>query len=629
MLDRKVEPSSVTSSGKMILVKQQRLVQTCVIASVSLFIALLFARGLAVYIFSFGLLSLVATTCLSVWRYSNLCNYLFLISISLMLLLLSITGAGVFDLAMLGYPSVIIFSAILGDRRLFLTTLTSVLLQCVLLAWLAIEGVVVPHAPSVTWSHVIFIMILFIFTGFCVYILVQDIRNLLQSLQIENTKAEESRLQVQHLALHDPLTDLPNRLCGERLFSTMLEKNNPSQTKLALLFIDLDNFKPINDALGHAAGDKFLQNIAQTISQHLNGDQCLIRFGGDEFIVLAAGITDKNQVDALCTNLIAWCSTEFEVLEAKIVVSASIGVACAPDDGTTFKQLCRKADVAMYESKRKGRNRFEYYNAALDERSDVLFNLLQQLRPAVLHNKLAVYYQPLIALETGKVCAMEALVRWPQEDGSLIFPDQFIPVAESSGLINKLGAFVLTEACEYCAYQHSIGNKYLSVAVNLSFSQFRDNSLPGIVKSALQKSGLPAASLELELTESILADDHGNIRKQLEHIKQLGVQFSIDDFGTGYSNLNYLRAFNAGKLKIDKIFITTLGIDQKHETLVSAIINMAKSLDMQVVAEGVENEAAKAKLIELGCDIGQGYLWSKPIPKHEFDVLLRAEQHIA
>ena len=546
-----------------------------------------------------------------------------------MLLLLSITGAGVFDLAMLGYPSVIIFSAILGDRRLFLTTLTSVLLQCVLLAWLAIEGVVVPHAPSVTWSHVIFIMILFIFTGFCVYILVQDIRNLLQSLQIENTKAEESRLQVQHLALHDPLTDLPNRLYGERLFSTMLKKNNPSQTKLALLFIDLDNFKPINDALGHAAGDKFLQNIAQTISQHLKGDQCLIRFGGDEFIVLAAGITDKNQVDALCTNLIAWCSTEFEVLEAKIVVSASIGVACAPDDGTTFKQLCRKADVAMYESKRKGRNRFEYYNAALDERSDVLFNLLQQLRPAVLHNKLAVYYQPLIALETGKVCAMEALVRWPQEDGSLIFPDQFIPVAESSGLINQLGAFVLTEACEYCAYQHSIGNKHLSVAVNLSFSQFRDNSLPGIVKSALQKSGLPAASLELELTESILADDHGNIRKQLEHIKQLGVQFSIDDFGTGYSNLNYLRAFNAGKLKIDKIFITTLGIDQKHETLVSAIINMAKSLDMQVVAEGVENEAAKAKLIELGCDIGQGYLWSKPVPKHEFDLLLRAEQHIA
>lgn len=282
----------------------------------------------------------------------------------------------------------------------------------------------------------------------------------------------------------------------------------------------------------------------------------------------------------------------------------------------------------MYESKRKGRNRFEYYNAALDERSDVLFNLLQQLRPAVLHNELAVYYQPLIALETGKVCAMEALVRWPQEDGSLIFPDQFIPVAESSGLINQLGAFVLTEACEYCAYQHSNGNKYLSVAVNLSFSQFRDNSLPSIVKSALQKSGLPAASLELELTESILADDHGNIRKQLEHIKQLGVQFSIDDFGTGYSNLNYLRAFNAGKLKIDKIFITTLGIDQKHETLVSAIINMAKSLDMQVVAEGVENEAAKAKLIELGCDIGQGYLWSKPIPKNEFDVLLRAEQDI-
>ena len=297
----------------------------------------------------------------------------------------------------------------------------------------------------------------------------------------------------------------------------------------------------------------------------------------------------------------------------------------APQDGTTFKQLCRKADVAMYEAKRNGRNRFEFYNIKFDEESDEKFSLIQRLRPAVLANQFEVYYQPLIDLKTGRICSLEALVRWPQKDGSLVFPDKFIPLAESSGLINPLGEWVLNQACFFCAKLHRNGHSELSVAVNLSFAQFKDGTLPNIVKRALELTQLNPKFLELELTESILADENGNIPEQLEKIKALGVQFAIDDFGTGYSNLNYLRSFNAHKLKIDRIFINTLGLEENDVPLVSAIINIAESLGMVTVAEGIEHEAALRKLTEMGCDIGQGFYWSKPVPEKQIETLLATQ----
>ena len=279
----------------------------------------------------------------------------------------------------------------------------------------------------------------------------------------------------------------------------------------------------------------------------------------------------------------------------------------------------------MYEAKRNGRNRFEFYDVRFDEESDEKFSLIQRLRPAVQANALAVYYQPLIDLKTGNICALEALLRWPQEDGSMIFPDKFIPLAESSGLIDTLGAWVLNQACMFCAKQQQNGNSELSIAVNLSFAQFKDGNLPQIVKGALEISQLAPEHLELELTESILADDNGNVIQQLEQIKSLGVTFAIDDFGTGYSNLNYLRTFSAQKLKIDRIFINTLGFDEKDVPLVTAIISIAESLGMATVAEGIENEAALKKITEMGCDMGQGYYWSKPVPAEQIERLIEAQ----
>ena len=276
----------------------------------------------------------------------------------------------------------------------------------------------------------------------------------------------------------------------------------------------------------------------------------------------------------------------------------------------------------MYEAKRNGRNRYEYYDVRFDEENDEKFTLIQRLRPAVHANEFEVYYQPLIDLASNEVQAVEALLRWPQKDGSMIFPDKFIPLAESSGLIIPLGAWVLNQACEFCAKQHENGHTNLTVAVNLSFAQFKDGTLPAVVEQALQNSQLAPQFLELELTETILADENGTTGEQLEAIKSLGVHFAIDDFGTGYSNLNYLQTFSARKLKIDRIFINTLGIGENDAPLVAAIISIADSLGMKAVAEGIESKPALEKLIKMGCDLGQGYYWSKPLPAPEIERFL-------
>ena len=615
--------SLINTLDDLTAIRRRRVIQISAVTGLGLLASLFVARGFAFNIFLTGFISLVLSGSLAYRNHVTASSYVLLGSMSLMLFALAATGAGVFDIAMLGYPGVIIFAALLGGVILFSGVLSLVVLQCVALAWLIMHDVIIPNTPYLSWSHLVFIIVIFSVTGFSVYILVYDIRRLMNSLQRENEKVEQNRIKIQHLALHDPLTNLPNRLLGERLFVQNLKESQEKNLQLALLFIDLDNFKPVNDALGHAAGDRFLQKISQTISNNLSEKERLIRFGGDEFIVLASEVENRVQVDQLCKNIIEWCSSEFEILQTNIVVSGSIGIALAPSDGTQFKQLCRKADIAMYEAKRNGRNRFEYYDVKLDQDSDEKFNLIQKLRPAILNEALAVHYQPLVDLSTGNICSVEALVRWPQCDGTMIMPDKFIPLAESSGLIIPLGQWVLEQACLFAAKQNSKGKHSLTVAVNLSFAQFKDGTLPHIVKCALDKAQLAPEKLELELTESILADSSGNIEKQLEEIKALGVQFAIDDFGTGYSNLNYLRTFEASKLKIDRNFIKTLGVNKDEENLVSAIINMADSLGMTTVAEGIENEAALVKLIEMGCDIGQGYYWSKPLPNDEIELLLQ------
>jgi diguanylate cyclase (GGDEF)-like protein len=598
--------------------------QICGVSALGLVASLSVARNVTFIIIAAGLTCLIAAFVFA-YKHKVLASAsTLLVSLSSMLFALAATGAGLFDLAILGYPTLIIFAAILGGVGLFLTLLFFVTLQCVVIVGLSLQGIITPHIPSLSWEHLIFTLVIFIVTGFSVYILVRDIKDLMTSLQGENIKVAQSRTQIQHLAHHDSLTNLPNRLYGETLFNLSLSECEEHGQSLALLFIDLDNFKPINDALGHAAGDQLLKLLTQQLTEILSPKQYLIRFGGDEFLVIAPINPESDALTPLADSLIGQCASVFDIFQNQVRVSASLGTASAPKDGTDFKQLCRKADIAMYKAKQDGRNTYHHYDESLDKASENKFKMLQLLRPALNEQQFELHYQPIVDLKSGNINTLEALLRWPQPDGSMIPPDLFIPLAESSGLINELGSWVVRQATQFCAQLRQQGQADIRMAVNLSVMQFKDGQLQRTIESALYEAGLPPDALELELTESLLIDETEQIQKQLASLSKLGITIAIDDFGTGYSNLGYLRNFNASKLKIDRSFISPLCFSEHDESLVGAIINMAASLGLKTVAEGIEDEETLQKLLLLGCDIGQGYFWSKPLPENALMEFLKS-----
>ncbi len=625
--DTAVELNSV---GSLSQVRRYRLLQICGVSALGLLASVLISRGIAFNIFSAGLLSLVFAFLLAYKHKVQASSFVLLSSMSAMLFALALVGAGLFDIAIIGYPCLLIFAAILGGVGLFGTLLTLTIIQCSVLVWLNLGGHVVPSTPRLSWEHLIFVQVIFVITGFSVYVLVRDIKRLMASLQEENEKVQLSREQIQHLAHHDPLTHLPNRLHGELLFQRQLEESRINHTQLAMLFLDLDNFKPVNDALGHVAGDILLEELAERLSALLSDGQHLIRFGGDEFLVLtpcARNGENNIELNQFVNALLAACATEFEVLQNRVVVSSSIGIAIAPKDGEHFKELCRKADIAMYKAKSDGRNTYSYYSPEQDALSEERFTLLQKLRNAVDANAFELYYQPIIDLSSGKCTSLEALLRWPQTDGSFVGPDIFIPLAESAGVINELGNWVIKEACLFCAKQRESGFPQMRIAVNISALQFNDGMLKSHVEQALNHAILPPDALELELTESLFLNESSGILQQLSALTDMGITISIDDFGTGYSNLAYLRKFNASTLKIDRSFIHPLTSDDNDVPLVQAMITMATSLGMHTIAEGIEDEATRLMLIEMGCQLGQGYHWSKPLSEQEIISHIRSITH--
>lgn len=607
-------------------IRRLRLMQFCLATMLGLLASTTVARGITLVIFCSGIACLVLALLLAYRRHILPSAYVLLSSMAVMLGAFAFTGAGLFDLAILGYPGLLIFAAILGSVTLFITVLAVIVALCIFLTWLTLHGVITPHIPSLSWPHLVFILVIFIVTGFSVYMLVRDMKRLMLSLQRENAKVQLSKVKIQHLAHHDALTNLPNRLYGEQLFLHALAACHQQQQQLAVCFIDLDNFKPVNDALGHAAGDELLKMLAQRLLSVLPAGHHLIRFGGDEFLILAPCPAEHHSLDTLACQLIAQCTAAFDILQTQVAVSASLGIACAPKDGSDFKQLCRKADLAMYRAKEDGRNTYHYFDDSLDRANEEKFHLLQLLRKALAEQQFQLHYQPQINLQTGQVTAIEALLRWPQSDGSMISPAQFIPLAESSGIINELGDWVLQQACRDCATLRQQGFADLRVAVNLSVVQFKDGQLQQKVASAIAAASIPVHALELELTESLLVDDTDHIQQQLSQLSSLGVKLAIDDFGTGYSNLSYLRSFNASILKIDRSFIASSEQWQNNAPLVSAIIQMASSLGMTTIAEGIESADMADTLRQLGCNEGQGYYWSPAVPLEQLPELLNELQ---
>jgi len=436
----------------------------------------------------------------------------------------------------------------------------------------------------------------------------------LRSEVLERVQAEE---RVWHIAHHDALTGLPNRsLLLDRLRQT-LNQAQRHQHRAAVMFIDLDRFKHINDTLGHEVGDQFLAAVAQRLRAAVRAVDTVARLGGDEFVVILHEISGPDDALMVAEKLLAALIEPIAASGHALHASASIGISVFPDDGDAPQTLMRHADAAMYHAKASGRNNFQFYTEAMNVAAAQFFSIEQRLRAALGQNRFELHYQPLVDLSTRKVCGMEALIRWRDPEEGLISPASFIPVAEETGLILPIGDWVLGEACRQTVAWERAGWPALPVSVNLSPRQFRKKDLVQRVREVLDESGLPAERLELEITESTLMQSVDETYAKLCQLADMGVRLAVDDFGTGYSSLAYLKRFPVHKLKIDQSFVRDLCDDRDDAAIVSAIIALARNLDMTTLAEGVENGAQLQALVDAGCNFCQGYHFSRPLQAGE------------
>ena len=441
--------------------------------------------------------------------------------------------------------------------------------------------------------------------------------------------------QIHKLAFYDSLTGLPNRQLFYEHLERELRQSDREKTAVAVLFLDLDRFKAINDTLGHSIGDVVLQEVARRLQKCLRpadviarptADELVMsvaRLGGDEFTILIGSIEDARNAEAVARRVIDALSKPMIVEDRELYVTPSIGVATYPVDGGDAESLLKNADVAMYKAKEEGRNCVQFYSDALNERAIARFSLENQLRKALDNEALQVYYQPQFEVASGQVVVLEALVRWRHPQHGFIAPTDFIPVAEETGLIGVLGEWVMRTACAQLKAWHTEGMTDLRIAVNLSARQFYEGQLVPAIGRILAAAGLASKYVELELTESMIMKDPKITTSSLNELKEMGVSIAVDDFGTGYSSLSCLKKFPIDVLKIDRSFVRDVATDADDAAIARTIIAMAKTLAMRVVGEGVEDIQQLEFLRNNGCDVVQGYLLAKPAPADEASIILR------
>lgn len=438
------------------------------------------------------------------------------------------------------------------------------------------------------------------------------------------TERKASEEKIEYLAHHDPLTGLPNRSLVQQHLQYAIDLASRLNTSVAVLFLDLDHFKAINDSLGHHMGDLLLKIAAERLVKCVRKTDSVSRLGGDEFVVVLTGLQTPDTAATVAGNIVSVLAEPFDIQGHRLEVTASVGIALYPHDADELGTLMQRADTAMYQAKEAGRNDYRFYDSSMSAEAAERLTLRAELRTALDNNEFSLVFQPQFDLISGRLVGAEALIRWHSPTRGLVMPNVFIPVAEESGLILPIGDWVLHEACR-CAWQWcQAGWRDIGVAVNLSALQLRRSSLEFSVASALTDSGLPPALLELELTESLLIKDAETLLTTMRRLKTLGVRFSIDDFGTGYSNLSYLKSFPLDKLKIDQSFVRDMGKDTEDAEIVRAIIQMARALNLRTLAEGIEDADTEGTLRDLLCDEGQGYFYAKPLPVADFLAFMNA-----
>jgi diguanylate cyclase (GGDEF)-like protein/PAS domain S-box-containing protein len=438
------------------------------------------------------------------------------------------------------------------------------------------------------------------------------------SIDITDRKAHEERIRF--LAHHDVLTELPNRsLCQQRL-AEAIDQARVSGEKVAVLFIDLDRFKLINDTLGHHIGDGLLRTVARRLTQSVRVEDTVSRLGGDEFVVIMRHINDRQELDAAVNERLMPSIRQSAMVDGhSLTVSCSVGVALFPDDAQTQDELMRRADAAMYEAKAAGRDMARFFSSETDQRILARQTLESQLRQALASGEFSLHYQPRLCARTRRMLGAEALLRWSNPVLGQVSPADFIPLAEETGLIKPIGLWVLKEACkQWMQFQMDGVFDGLELSVNLSAVQLADPDLVRQLQEVLGQTGLPAAQLELELTESHLMDNPAAAQAQVSALKRLGLQIAIDDFGTGYSSLAYLKRFEIDILKVDQSFVRGMLDDSADAAIVHAVIALGHTLGFKVVAEGVENMPTAQTLTALGCDELQGYCFSRPLDVPHF-----------
>ena len=444
-----------------------------------------------------------------------------------------------------------------------------------------------------------------------------------EALLCEINRRVETQSRLAHLATHDSLTGLPNRaLLSERL-ERAIESCRRADKSVALLYLDLDHFKDVNDTLGHAAGDGLLRTVSQRLDGCLRGDAMVARMGGDEFALFVCDL-DAAGASALAQRIISTLADPIAIAGHRVFVGVSVGITICPEDGEQVGTLLSNGDIAMYRAKQEGRNCFQLFDKTLNETVRRRATLEQALHEAVPLEQVAVAYQPQVELATGRIVGVEALLRWTHPNHGAVLPDEFVPIAERSGLINNLGAWILHESCRQVVAWGEAGLPPVRVAVNLATAQFRGSDVPRLVAEVLDATRLPPGQLELELTETGVMHDMRNAAEVLRGLAALGVTLAIDDFGTGYSSLSYLRKLPVDKIKIDRSFVSDVVGNEDAAAVAKAMVGLAHTLRLSVVAEGVETEAQEAFIRDTGCAYAQGFLYGRPMTPSDCAPLIHA-----
>jgi diguanylate cyclase (GGDEF)-like protein len=429
--------------------------------------------------------------------------------------------------------------------------------------------------------------------------------------------------ELNRLANKDALTNLPNRHWLMSHLPIALKRAEAKQCSLAVFFIDLDDFKNINDTLGHSSGDRLLQEVARRLHSALRPGDSVVRLGGDEFMLLLESLSKQEDLSAIANRIMQAFSEPFDIQQKMLTISASMGISRFPYDGNDAETLIKNADIAMYSAKADGKNNFCIFDRKLFEEIEIRVDSEQQLSLAIQQDHFVMYYQPRVDAHSGRIVGMEALVRWLHPERGLVPPDSFIPLAESTGMILPLGRLVIDKVCAQIAIWRSELSRVVPISINVSARQFDGGDVSEFIKLSLEKYRINPSLIEIELTESAMMGNFEQVDREIKAISDMGILMHVDDFGTGYSSLSLLYKFNMDVLKVDRAFTAQIGNGKGGEVFFSSIVSMAKALNMRVIAEGVETVEQLRALKQLGCDEMQGYLMSKPVPADDVPFLLQ------